>query len=98
MHGIDMTKGQNQQKLVAEAGIWPIYRYDPRLKGQGKNPFQFDSKDPDYSKIEQFMYSEVRFKSLKVANPDRAAMLLEKEKQQVERRWKEYKYLSERSF
>jgi pyruvate-ferredoxin/flavodoxin oxidoreductase len=97
-HGIDMTKGQNQQKLIAEAGIWPIYRYDPRLKEQGKNPFQLDAKEPDYSKIEQFMYSEVRFKSLKTSNPDRAAMLLAKEQAFVERKWKEYKYLSERTF
>ena len=44
------------------------------------------------------MYSEVRFKSLQVADPQRAAMLLAKERELVERRWKEYKYLSERSF
>jgi pyruvate-ferredoxin/flavodoxin oxidoreductase len=97
-HGIDMMKGQNQQKLVADAGIWQLFRYDPRLVAQGKNPFQLDSKEPDYSKIEQFMYSEVRFKSLKTANPERAADLLAKEKILVERRYKEYKYLSERSF
>ena len=98
MHGIDMMKGQNQQKLMAEAGIQLLYRYDPRLKEQGKNPFQFDSKEPDYAKIEQFMYSEVRFKSLVAANAQRAADLLAKERQLVERRYKEYKYLSERSF
>jgi pyruvate-ferredoxin/flavodoxin oxidoreductase len=98
MHGIDMTKGMNQQKLVAESGIQLLYRYDPRLKEQGKNPFQFDSKEPDYSKIEQFMYSEVRFKSLKAANAARAAELLAKEQALVERRYKEYKYLSERTF
>jgi pyruvate-ferredoxin/flavodoxin oxidoreductase len=98
MHGIDMMKGMNQQKLVAESGIQLLYRYDPRLVAQGKNPLQFDSKEPDYSKIEQFMYSEVRFKSLKTANPERAAELLKKEQELVERRYKEYKYLSERSF
>ena len=98
MHGIDMTKGMNQQKLIAEAGIWPIYRYDPRLVEQGKNPFQLDAKEPDYAKIEQFMYAEVRFKTLKTAEPERAAMLLAKERTLVERRWKEYKYLSERTF
>ena len=98
MHGIDMTKGMNQQKLMAEAGIWPIYRYDPRLVGEGKNPFQLDAREPDYSKIEQFMYSEVRFKTLQTADPERAAALLAKERTLVERRWKEYKYLSERTF
>jgi pyruvate-ferredoxin/flavodoxin oxidoreductase len=98
MHGIDMMKGMNQQKIMAESGMWPIYRYDPRLVAEGKNPFQFDSREPDFSKIEQFMYAEVRFKTLQAADPDRAAMLLAKEKAMVERRYKEYKYLSERSF
>ena len=98
MHGIDMTKGMNQQKLMAESGIWPTYRYDPRLVAQGKNPFQLDAKEPDYFKIEQFLYAEVRFKTLQTSDPTRAAMLLAREKALVERRWKEYKYLSERTF
>jgi pyruvate-ferredoxin/flavodoxin oxidoreductase len=98
MHGIDMQKGMNQQKLSAEAGIWPLYRYDPRLKDQGKNPFQLDSREPDLAKIEQFMYGEIRFKTLRDADAGRAAMLLGKEKELVARRFKEYKYLSERPF
>jgi pyruvate-ferredoxin/flavodoxin oxidoreductase len=97
-HGIDMMKGLNQQKVSAEAGIWPLYRYDPRLKAEGKNPFQLDSKEPDPSKIEQFMYAEVRFKTLRDADPERAAKLLGMEKALVERKYKEYKYLAERSF
>ena len=98
MHGIDMQKGMDQQKLSYEAGIWPLYRYDPRLKAQGKNPFQLDSKDPDLSKIPEFMYAEVRFKTLQAADPERAAMLLEREKALVERRHKEYRYLADRPF
>jgi len=98
MHGIDMMKGMNQQKLIAESGIQLLYRYDPRLKAEGKNPMQLDSKEPDYAKIEQFMYAEVRFKTLQAANAQRAAELLAKEKALVERRYREYKYLSERSF
>jgi pyruvate-ferredoxin/flavodoxin oxidoreductase len=98
MHGIDMQKGMNQQKLSAEAGVWPLYRYDPRLKDQGKNPFQLDSKEPDVSKVEQFLYSEVRFKTLRDADPTRAADLLAREKALVERRWKEYRYLADRPF
>ena len=97
-HGIDMMKGMNQQKLSAEAGIWPLYRYDPRLKAAGKNPFQLDSKEPEVAKVEQFMYSETRFKTLRDSDPARAADLLAKEKALVERRWKEYEYLSERPF
>ena len=97
-HGIDMMKGMNQQKTLVEAGIWPLYRYDPRLTSQGKNPFQLDSKDPDTSKIAEYMRSETRFMSLRSADPTRADMLEAKEKAMVERRWKEYKYLSERPF
>jgi pyruvate-ferredoxin/flavodoxin oxidoreductase len=68
-HGIDMMKGMDQQKIAVQSGVWPLYRYDPRLKAEGKNPFQLDSKEPDYSKLEQYMYAEVRFKSLVQANP-----------------------------
>jgi pyruvate-ferredoxin/flavodoxin oxidoreductase len=96
-HGIDMSKGLEQQKAVVTSGIWPLYRYDPRLKNEGKNPFQLDSKDPTTS-IEDFMYKEVRFKSLKAASPDRADALLAKAKAQTERVWKEYKYLADRPF
>jgi pyruvate-ferredoxin/flavodoxin oxidoreductase len=96
-HGIDMSKGLDQGKAAVTCGLWPLYRYDPRLKDQGKNPFQLDSKDPTTS-LEDFMYKEVRFKSLKAASPDRADALLAKAKAQADRVWKEYKYLSERPF
>jgi pyruvate-ferredoxin/flavodoxin oxidoreductase len=96
-HGIDMSKGLDQQKGAVTSGLWPLYRYDPRLKGEGKNPFQLDSRDPTTS-LEDFMYKEVRFKSLKAASPDRADALLAKAKAQSERVWKEYKYLAERPF
>jgi pyruvate-ferredoxin/flavodoxin oxidoreductase len=98
MHGIDMMKGMGQQKAVVESGLWPLYRYNPDLKKEGKNPFQLDSKEPDLAKIEPFMYSEVRFKSLKAAEPERAATLLEKVKLWADRQYKEYKYLAERPF
>jgi pyruvate-ferredoxin/flavodoxin oxidoreductase len=96
-HGIDMSKGQEQQKAAVTSGLWPLYRYDPRLKAEGKNPFQLDSKDPTTS-LEDFMYREVRFKSLKAASPDRADALLAKAKAQVDRVIKEYKYLADRPF
>jgi pyruvate-ferredoxin/flavodoxin oxidoreductase len=96
-HGIDMSRGMEQGKAVVTSGLWPLYRYDPRLKEQGKNPFQLDSKDPSTS-LEDFMYKEVRFKSLKSASPDRADALLARAKAHAERVWKEYKYLAERPF
>ncbi|MDR2494231.1 MAG: pyruvate:ferredoxin (flavodoxin) oxidoreductase [Spirochaetaceae bacterium] len=96
-HGIDMSKGLEQQKAAVTSGLWPLYRYDPRLKAEGKNPFQLDSKDPTTS-LEDFMYKEVRFKSLKAASPDRADALLAKAQAQVDRLLKEYRYLADRPF
>jgi pyruvate-ferredoxin/flavodoxin oxidoreductase len=96
-HGIDMMHGMDQQKAAVSCGLWPLYRYDPRLKEENKNPFQLDSKDPTTT-LEDFMYREVRFKSLKAADPARAEALLAKAKLQSERVLKEYKYLAERPF
>jgi pyruvate-ferredoxin/flavodoxin oxidoreductase len=98
MHGINMMHGMDQQKLIVDSGIWPLYRYDPRLVSQGKNPFQLDSKDPDFSKISQFMHSETRFRTLADQNEERAKLLESWQKEMVERRWKEYKYLADRPF
>jgi pyruvate-ferredoxin/flavodoxin oxidoreductase len=96
-HGIDMMHGMDQQKAAVTCGLWPLYRYDPRLKDEEKNPFQLDSKEATTA-LEDFMYKEVRFKSLKAASPDRADALLTKARVQAERVWKEYKYLAERPF
>ena len=93
-----MMKGMDQQKMAVQSGMWPLYRYDPRLKAQGKNPFQLDSREPDYSKLEQYMYAEVRFKSLVQASPERAKVLFEKQRDLIERRYKEYRYLADRPF
>ena len=73
------------------------HEYSWWLAEQGKNPFQLDSKEPDYD-LANFMYKEVRFKSLKLANPDRASMLLDKAIAHAKRQWKEYKYLADRDF
>ncbi|MDR2184950.1 MAG: pyruvate:ferredoxin (flavodoxin) oxidoreductase [Treponema sp.] len=96
-HGIDMMHGMDQQKAAVTCGLWPLYRYDPRLKDEAKNPFQLDSKEA-VTALEDFMYKEVRFKSLKAASPGRADALLAKAKAQAERVWREYKYLAERPF
>lgn len=86
----------NQKKAVT-CGLLPLYRYDPRLVEQGKNPFQLDSKEPDFN-LADFMYKEVRFKALKNADPARAQMLLDKAVTKAKRRWMEYKYLADRPF
>ena len=76
-HGIDMAKGMQQQKVAVESGYWPLYRYNPARALAGKNPLQLDSKKPK-SNIEDFMYSENRFKRLLKIDPERAKLLLER--------------------
>jgi len=96
-HGIDMERGMTNQKEAVSCGLWPLYRYDPRLADEGKNPFQLDSKEPDY-KLADYMYKEVRFKSLKAIDPDRAALLLKKAEEKARRQWKEYEFLASKTF
>ncbi|MDB4442055.1 pyruvate:ferredoxin (flavodoxin) oxidoreductase [bacterium] len=82
-----MGKAQEESKLAVQSGYWPLYRYDPRLKGEGKNPFQLDSKKPDGS-LKQFMDGEIRYASLKRTYPEEAerlhALLIEQFNQRYE--------------
>jgi pyruvate-ferredoxin/flavodoxin oxidoreductase len=75
-HGINMTKGYQEQKRAIDCGQWVLYRFDPRLKGQGKNPLVLDSKAPTLD-VEEYMYGENRYRVLKQTNPEAAAKLLE---------------------
>jgi pyruvate-ferredoxin/flavodoxin oxidoreductase len=69
-----MGKAQEEAKLAVQSGYWPLYRYDPRLKAEGKNPFQLDSKKPDGT-LKQFMEGEIRYASLKRTYPEEAERL-----------------------
>ncbi len=89
LQGINMTEGMNYQKMSVDSGAWILFRYDPRLKAEGKNPLQLDSKEPTLP-LEDYMYSENRFRSLKRADPERAAELLEAAKRDVAERFKMY--------
>ncbi len=77
-HGIKggMSIAQTEEKKAVEAGYWHLFRFDPRLAAEGKNPFQLDSKAPtaDYK---DFIMGEVRYNSLARANPERAANLFD---------------------
>ncbi len=85
-HGIDMTKGLRQQKLANESGHWPLYRFDPRLEMQGKNPLQLDSKAPKIP-MEEYMYNENRYRMLVKSAPETAAALLKIAQANVDARW-----------
>ena len=75
-HGIKrgMGKSQDEEKLAVQSGYWPLYRYNPALKAQGKNPFTLDSKAPDGT-LQAFLSGEVRYASLQQSFPQEAARL-----------------------
>ena len=81
-HGINMTTGYNEQKKAVECGHWPLYRFDPRLKEQGKNPLQLDSKSPTLD-VKDYLYGENRYRALTKLNPEAAAQLLEQAKKDI---------------
>ncbi|KPL21260.1 MAG: pyruvate-flavodoxin oxidoreductase, partial [Phycisphaerae bacterium SM1_79] len=74
-HGINMTLGHQEQKKAVACGHWPLYRFDPRLAQQGKNPLQLDSKAPTVG-FEEYAYGENRYRTLKQSKPDAAAQLI----------------------
>ena len=96
-HGIraGMGKSQEEEKKAVEAGYWFNYRYDPRLKAQGKNPFQLDSKEPDFSKLHQFLMGEVRYNSLYLTFPEEAKRLHALLAENLKERYETYKKMAE---
>jgi pyruvate-ferredoxin/flavodoxin oxidoreductase len=92
-HGINMAKGLEQQALATQSGHWPLYRYDPRLKDEGKNPFQLDSKQPSIP-LKEYAYNENRYRILQQTDPATAAQLMEAGQETVNERWKKYEELA----
>ena len=95
-HGLKAGMGlsQKEEKLAVECGYWHLYRFNPDLEGTGKNPFSLDSKEPDWSKFQDFLKGEVRFASLYKLYPDRAAELLQKTEEFAKIRLESYKRLA----
>jgi pyruvate-ferredoxin/flavodoxin oxidoreductase len=92
-HGIDMSKTQREQKLAVESGYWPLYRFNPLLAREGKNPFILDSREPKED-LRTFMMNEVRFRSLQKEFPERAEMLFEKAEKVAKERLEMYRQLA----
>ena len=92
-HGINMTTGLAEHKKAVTSGHWPLYRYDPRLAEQGKNPLQMDSKEPT-SSFEEYAYGENRYLVLKKSNPEHAAELMKLAEEDVRRTQKMYRNLA----
>ena len=95
-HGLKAGMGlsQKEEKLAVECGYWHLYRYNPALEGTDKNPFTLDSKEPDWSKFQDFLKGEVRFASLYKMYPDNAEELLQKTEEFAKVRLETYKRLA----
>ena len=91
-HGLraGMGKTQLESKLAVECGYWNLYRYNPLLEKEGKNPFVIDSKEPDFSKFQDFLMGEVRYTSLKREFPEMAEELFKAAEDDA--RWKNERY------
>jgi len=94
LHGIEMKKGMEQQKLAVDTGYWPLYRYDPRHAHAGEHPFRLDSRRPKLP-LSEFMSREARFAMLARARPQEAAELADLAQHDVDERWHVYEQLAE---
>ncbi len=95
-HGIKggMTRTQQVGKDAVACGYWHLWHYNPDLEAQGKNPFVLDSKEPDWSKFQDFLKKEVRYTSLQKAFPAEAEELFQAAEQNAKWRYNGYKRLA----
>ena len=85
-----MGRSQAEEAKAVECGYWQLWRFNPALEAEGKNPFTLDSKEPDWSKFQDYLNGEVRFLSLKKARPDEAQELFDKTEEAAKRRYASY--------
>jgi pyruvate-ferredoxin/flavodoxin oxidoreductase len=99
-HGLrdGMGKTQLETKHAVEAGYWHLYRFNPLLEEEGKNPFTLDSKEPDWSKFQDFLKSEVRYTSLMKAFPAEADILFKAAEENAKWRYRSYQRLAAMEF
>jgi pyruvate-ferredoxin/flavodoxin oxidoreductase len=99
-HGLHsgMEKAQQQQDDAVKAGYWHNYRFNPLLEAEGKNPFQLDSKEPDFSLFQDFLKSEMRYTSLMKSFPNEAVELFEAAQENAKWRYNNYKRLAEMDY
>ncbi len=95
-HGIEMERGLDQQDAAVTSGYWPLYRYNPALRAEGKIPLQIDSKPPK-TPLKDYFYSENRYKMLTRSNPEAAAKFLAQSEEVLKERWRLYQQLASRS-
>ena len=93
-HGYDLVHGLDQQKAAVNTAYWPLWRYNPALAAEGKNPFKLDSKPPSMP-LEKYIYNETRYTMLVHSDPEAAKMLLKGAQQDVTDKWKFYEQLAQ---
>lgn len=93
-HGIDMSKSIQEEKLAVDTGYWILYRYNPLLAREGKNPFILDSKEPKME-YEAFLKNEIRYRSVLQDYPEIARELFAQAAQEAKKRFEYYKKLAE---
>ena len=96
-HGINMTTAMGHQKELVDSGRWLLYRYNPKLQQEGKNPLQLDSRSPR-KPVSNSMYAENRFKMLTKSKPEAAKRLLKEAQNDVNTRWQMYEYLANKPY
>ena len=96
-HGYDLVHGLEQQKAAVNSGHWPLFRYNPTLAKEGKNPFVLESKAPSIP-LQQYIYNETRYTMLVNSNPEEARKLLEAAQENVNERWRLYQHMATMSF
>jgi pyruvate-ferredoxin/flavodoxin oxidoreductase len=92
-HGIDMRKGLDQQRLAVQSGVWPLFRYNPALAEEGKNPLLIDSKDPVID-VQEYAYNETRYRMLMQSDEVRAEALMKSAREDVAKRWELYQQMA----
>ena len=85
-----MGRSQEEEKRAVACGYWHLWRYNPALADEGKNPFTLDSKEPDWDLFQDYLDHEVRFLSLKKALPEQAQELFDETKKAAQRRYASY--------
>ena len=93
-HGIDMGHSIEEEKKAVQSGYWPLYRYNPTLTLEGKNPFIYETRDPS-TDLSDFLAHEIRFSSLKIQFPDVADKLFQQAIDFKKNKHEYYKKLSE---
>ncbi len=96
-HGYNLKYGMDQQKKAVDTAYWPLFRYNPDLEKEGKNPFKLDSKAAKLP-LEEYIYNETRYKMVQKMNPEAAKQFLKEAQEDVYDTWRQYETLAKADY